>query len=129
MTVIINEDEHVPTQENPEVPMQTYPEKIGMFVIAEAFIDHEEWHYTNYDRSIQMHEHEIAGVVNSGVFVPSKRFNGVEPIEVVEKRQKEAEADFIPQPSKEESKFIKDEFDKHQKELKKKAKKDGETTK
>lgn len=126
MTVIINEDE--PTKKE---QLLTYPEKIGMFVIAEAFIDHEEWHYTNYDRSIQMHEHEIQGVINSGIFVPQDRFHGVEEASVVEKRQKEEaeKQDFVPEPTKEEAKFIKEQFDKHQKELKAKAKKDGKTAK
>lgn len=98
---------------------EIYPEGFGMFVISDAFLEHEEWHYQNYDGKIQIHEHEIVGVINQGYYVAAERFNGVE--EAPEHNpdiQKDMEE--MLEHSPEEEAFIKEQFEKHQAEKKKK---------
>lgn len=115
LVVVVKEADKLETEQ------KIYPEDFGMFVIAEAFLDHEEWHYTNYDRSVQVHESEIAGIINNGYYVEADRFNGPVPapehdpgVDALEELMKQDAA---------EDAFIKKAQAKHLKELKKKGKK------
>lgn len=49
-----------------------------MLAIASGFLEHEEWHYENHDRTIQVHENEILGILANGLFIPDRRVNGVQ---------------------------------------------------
>lgn len=106
LTVIVREE-----PKNNDEPI-LYPEGIGMFVIANAFIDHEEWHYQDYDGKTQVHESEIVGVINNGYFVASERFNGV--VEAPEQNpdiQKEVEQ-YLEEDAEEKA-FITEQLEKH----------------
>lgn len=103
-----------------------YPEGTGMFVIANGFIDHEEWHYQDYDGKVQVHESEIVGIVNNGFYVAADRFNGVK-----EAPNRAPEVEEFEEMMKEEPQEVKDFIAKHSKKVTKIEVKDGdaETTK
>lgn len=84
-----------------------YPEGFGMFVIANAFIDHEEWHYENYDGKIQFHESEIVAVINNGYYVASDRFKGVEMAPERAPEVTDELESMMSEPTPEEEAFIK----------------------
>lgn len=116
LTVVARESDEV--AENKRI----YPEGFGMFVIADAFLEHEEWHYQNYNGEIQFHEHEIVGVINQGYYVPAEKFNGVQEAPEYNAEAKSA-FDKMLETDAEEEQFIKKTLKEHLADQKKKAKK------
>ena len=99
-----------------------FPDGVGMFVVASAFMEHEEWHYSNYDDSIQMHENEIIAVINQGYYIPAEKFNGVQEAPEYDEDAKKAFEEMLKIDAEEEA-FIKESLKDHLADQAKKAKK------